>query len=301
MAQRPFPQVAYTFDLHDVDHAEDIVQAAEWFHESGRRATFFVPSAMLSEPRYSEALRRLPRLGHEVGSHGHLHDWNEIEALMHGTPDQLRFLAKSRELYVEFYSAAPTSFRSPRWCTLGRAAVAELLRLGYVADSSATPQRFPLFSSVPFHLGWWASPRRVHSLAPGLVEVPTSTLILPAGAPTFLTLRSSGTRLFLTLLALEARLDRALPVVLMFHVEDFSPESRRERRPGPPSWRDILLRPRGGFRIKIFLRDTDPDRIVRTHRGIVELLADLRSSTITAIAREALAGEGAVVPARTAV
>lgn len=282
-------RIAYTFDLHDVDHPEDIVQAAEWFHDTGRVATFFVPSAMLGESRYTLVLRRLVRLGHEVASHGHRHDWDEIDALMRGRPEEIRFLAESHDRHAEFFAAAPTSFRSPRWCTLGSGAVAELKRLGYLADSSATPQRLPLFSACPFHPGWWASPRRMHSLAPGLIEVPTSTLLLPAGAPTFLTLRATGTRIFLAVLAWEASLDRDHPLVLQFHVEDFSPNSARERGWGRPSWRDVVLRKRGGFRMKLFLRDTDSARIVHNHQGILDRLARVESSTITALARGALA------------
>ena len=280
------PHVAFTFDLHDVDLPEDIVRAAEWFRDSGRVATFFVPSAMIEEPRYAGALRTLPRIGHEVGSHGHFHDWREMDALMFGTASDLRFLAESYDRHTAFFGVPPTSFRSPRWCTLGRAAVGELVRLGYEADSSATPQRFPLFSARPFHPGWWSSPRRLHTLARGLMEVPTSTLLVPAAAPTFLTLRAAGTRLFLALIELEARLDREHPIVLQFHVENFSPGSRRQRGWGRPSWSDLKPRARGGFRIKLFLRDTDGERIVRAHRELVERYRRFRCSTITAIARE---------------
>jgi hypothetical protein len=283
------PALACTFDLHEVDLPEDIVCSAEWFRDSGRVATFFVPSAMLQEARYADALRRLPCLGHEVASHGHHHDWAEIESLMSGAPERLGFLAESRDRHAQFFGEAPTSFRSPRWCTLATAAIRELRRLGYVADSSATPQRFPPFSSTPFHPGWWACPRRIHELEPGLVEIPTSTLLAPAGAPTFLTLRSAGSRLFLALLESEARAKRDLAIVLQFHVEDFSPASRRVRTWGRPSWRDFVPRSRGGFGLKLFLRDTDPARIVRTHRGIVERFGGLAANTITALARAALA------------
>lgn len=282
-------RVAFTFDLHDVDHPEDIDFAAEWFRETGRVATFFVPSAMLAEPRYGAALRRLRTLGHEVGSHGHRHDWDEIEALMSGAPGRLGFLAESRDRHAQFFGEPPTSFRSPRWCTLGAGSIEALRRLGYVADSSATPQRFPLFSSKPFHPGWWASARRVHELAPGLAEVPTSTLLVPAGAPAFLTFRTAGSHALLTLLEQEALSPGGGPLVLQFHVEDFTPGTCRRRSWGRLSWRDFLLRRSGGFRFKLFLRDTDAASIVRTHRAIVERYRGLTTSTVTGLARAALA------------
>jgi len=288
----PAPSIAFTFDLHDVDRPEDIIRAAEWFNRIGKVATFFIPSAMLVGTGHAESLRRLTGLGHEVGSHGHEHDWREIDALMRGAGKDLDFLSESHDRHCQFFGTAPTSFRSPRWCPLAREAIHELARLGYAADSSATPQRLPLFSSTPYHPGWWSSPRRVHYLAPGLVEVPTSTFLLPAGAPVFLTLRGTGSRVFLTLLELEARLDRNRPIVLQFHVEDFCPESSRQRGAGRPMWSDLTLRRRGGFRFKLFLRETNADRIVRCHREIIQRFSRLQVSTVTAIARDFATARG---------
>lgn len=297
MADRRGPfRIAFTFDLHDVDHPDDIAFAAEWFRESGHAATFFVPSAMLTEPRYTWVLRRLPELGHEVGSHGHLHDWAEIEALMKGAAAGLSFLAESRDRHAQFFGRPPSAFRSPRWCRLGAGSIDALRRLDYVADSSATPQRVPIFSSKPFHPGWWSSGRSIHELAPGLAEVPTSTLLVPAGAPTFLTLRRAVSHLYLALLEAEARLTRGGPLVLQFHVEDFTPGSRRDRTSGPLSWRDFRLRPQGGFRFKLFLRDADPASIVRTHRSIVGRYRDHVAATISDLARDFL-GAPTVGPA----
>jgi len=286
------PVVAFTFDLHEFDRAEDIARTAEWFRESCGIATFFVPSAMFAEARYGEPLRRVQRLGHEVASHTHAHDWREVDALMEGSREDVAFLSESFDRHGQFFGAAPTSFRSPRWCVLGPAAIEELARLGYAADSSATPQRLPLFSSKPWHPGWWSSPRRPHYLAPGLVEIPTSTLLVPAAAPTFLTLRAAGSRALLALLELEARLDRDHPIVLQFHVEDFLLDGRRERDPGRLSWAHLLPRARGGFALKHFLRDREPARIVRSHLAILERFAGFQCSTITGIARHFMEAEG---------
>lgn len=291
-------RIAFTFDLHDVDLPDDIACASQWLRDSGFAATFFVPSSLLLMPRYADVLRALPRLGHEVGSHGHLHDWNEIEALMSGGDRALGFLERSRDLHADFFGVVPASFRSPRWCRLGRAAIDTLARLGYRADSSATPQRFPLFSSTPFEPGWWSSPRRMYPLAPGLVEVPTSTLLLPGGAPTFLTLRQAGSAVLLALLEFEARLDRNHPIVLQFHVEDFTPGSRRDRSWGRPTWRDFALRGRGGFRIKLFLRETNPDRIVDLHRGLVARYEARDAATVSQLAASLAAAPAMAAPAR---
>jgi hypothetical protein len=240
-AHRP-PSVALTFDLHYDDLPEDIVFAAEWFREQQRVATFFVPTAMVCERRYTTALRRLPELGHEVASHGHLHDWTEMDALQSGSGRELRFLEESRDRHAQFFGLLPLAFRSPCWCSLGVNAIEELSQLGYVADSSATPQRLPLLGSRPFEFAWWSSPRGVHELASGLVEIPTSTLLAPAGAPTFLTLRAAGTSVLLSLLELEAR---CLGSGARSH-----PTSRISRQgvEEPDLWKTLVERPRPGAR-----------------------------------------------------
>ncbi|MEQ1833406.1 MAG: polysaccharide deacetylase family protein [Candidatus Eisenbacteria bacterium] len=282
--EAPSPDVALTFDLHYDDLPDDIVHAAEWFRECGRTATFFVPTAMVVERRYTSALRRLPDLGHEVASHGHFHDWPEMDGLMSGDAARLTFLEESLQRHADFFGARPLSFRSPCWCVLAPGSIHELRRLGYVADSSATPQRLPLLGSRPFHPGWWSSRRGVHEIAPGLIEVPTSTLLVPAGAPTFLTLRAAGTGVLLSLLDWEARWLGTGPLVLQFHVEDFAPGTQRDRSPGRPSWRDLLLRPRGGMRLKLYLRDSSSERIARLHRRIVERFEGWGDATISSVA-----------------
>lgn len=287
------PRVAFTFDLHPGEHPEDVVHTASWFAERGLPATFFLPSCLLGDGPLRAALRELPRLGHEVGSHGHLHDWDEIERLVSGSARDLAFLERSRDLHAECFGTAPLSFRSPRWCTLGRAAVAELSRLGYRADSSATPQRLPWLSSAPLRLGWWRTSRRVHALAEGLWEVPTSTLIVPAGSPTFLTLRSAGTAMLLSALQLEQRWTADRVLVVQLHVEDFAPDSSRPRSWGRLGWRDLWPRKHGGPRLKLFLRETNPVRILALHHDIVRRLGGSRAIPIRAAVPDPPPGAGA--------
>jgi hypothetical protein len=93
-----------------------------------------------------------------------------------------------------------------------------------------------------------------------------------------------GTGVFLSLLEWEARWFTRGALVLQFHVEDFAPDTRRDRSWGRPSWQDLLLKPRGGVRLKLYLRDTSSERILRMHRGIVERFERSRDATISAIA-----------------
>ena len=171
--------IALTVDIHAEDRPADIGCAARWLREAGIPATFFVPSALFEHDAFRPHLVRLPTLGHEVGSHGHRHDFTEIRALMRGETADLAFLRRSHALYQEIFGSAPIAFRSPAWCPLGPAAIAMLVALGYRVDSSATPQRLPIFSSTPYANTWYPSAARGPRVGPRLVGGPH---LLPAAA-----------------------------------------------------------------------------------------------------------------------
>ena len=248
--------VTITVDVHDTDRPADVLIAAERLAQRRIRATFFVPGAIFRRPQFRTALRALPLLGHEAGSHGYDHDWIEIEALTHASDrHRLAFLQSAHAIAADFYGTAPTTFRSPVWCHLGPAALDELERLGYTADSSATPQRLMLISSRPFGRGWTFAPRRPHLLRPGLLEIPTSTFVLPLGSPAYRFLRKNLSVSLLSLLLVESRLFASRVVALQFDTPDFSgvlpPRS-------PLSWRDLVWRRRGGILARRFLQQWSP-------------------------------------------
>ena len=218
--------IALTVDVHAEDRPADISRAAAWLGEHGIPATFFVPSALFEDARFRPHVIRLPSLGFEVGSHGHDHDFAEIRALMRGTAADLEFLRRSHVLYQDTFGGSPISFRSPAWCPLGPRAIAALVELGYRVDSSATPQRLPILSSTPYANTWLFARRTPYELAPGLLEVPTSCLLLPAASPTWLTLRRRAALAFLRLLLWEARRRADRVPCVQLHVSD----SRARRR-----------------------------------------------------------------------
>jgi peptidoglycan/xylan/chitin deacetylase (PgdA/CDA1 family) len=262
--------IALTVDVHEEDRPADVSRAACWLQERGIPATFFVPSALFEHAAFRPHVVRLPSLGFEVGSHGHNHDYQEIRALMNGRADDLDFLRCSHVLYRDTFGAAPVSFRSPAWCPLGPNAIAALSALGYRIDSSATPQRLPIFSSTPYANTWVGARRGIHELTPGLVEVPTSCLLLPAASPTFLTLRRRAALKFLRLLLWEARHSADRVPCVQLHVSDFVPDA------APPSPEErlglgsFLPRPDGGLRFKVFLRERDPRRVYAITLEIIE-------------------------------
>ena len=266
--------IALTVDVHQEDRPADVGRAAGWLAERGIPATFFVPSALFEDASFRPHIIRLPSLGFEVGSHGHDHDFVEIRALMQGATVVLDFLRRSHALYQETFGGSPVSFRSPAWCPLGPAAIDMLVDLGYRVDSSATPQRLPIFSSTPYANTWIRARRGVHELVPGLVEVPTSCLLLPAASPTWLTLRRRTASAFLRLLLWEARrwADRVLCVQL--HVSDFVPDAAPPSREARLSLGSFLPRPDGGLRFKVFLREREPRRVYAITEEIMKILGD---------------------------
>ncbi|OFV84161.1 MAG: hypothetical protein A2W26_06295 [Acidobacteria bacterium RBG_16_64_8] len=275
---------AVTLDLHEGDDPVDIRLALASLAERRVRATVFVPTAMLEESRYRAAVREIASNGHEPASHSHRHDFNEIQALISGRPDDLAFLAQSQVMHEDFFGASPTAFRSPCWCHLGRAAIDALTELGYVADSSATPQRLGVFSSTPFENVWTFSLRRLYYLSPTLLEVPTSTLLVPGGSPSFTILRRQASRILVATLASEVRMFPARVLALQFHANAFNPASTRYHRSRKPlTLRSFLPSRFGGFEFKHHLRSDDSAALAALTGSILNSLERFACLTMTQI------------------
>lgn len=287
--------VAITIDLHQGDDPGDIGLACEVLQERGIQATFFVPSAMLEDARYRTACRAILRTGHEPASHSHDHDFVEMRALMSGSANELGFLARSKAIHEDYFGREATAFRSPCWCHLGPPAVEMLAELGYRVDSSATPQRLGILSSTPFDNVWTLAPRRPWELAPGLLEVPTSCFLVPAGAPTFMVLRRRGSRLLLRLLAWEAGAF-SRPLTVQFHVGFLNPSSVRHRRPSEPlSVRDFIPRRSGGLGFKHRLRSSDMGAMAEIAAGILDAVDPSRCLALSTIAAHVTASRRTAV------
>jgi hypothetical protein len=226
---------------------------------------------MLGMPKYRAVLADLATWEHEVGTHGHIHDFNEICALKANGDGDISFLACSRDCFEDFFGFSPRSFRAPCWSGLSEHSLDELCRLGYQVDCSCTPQRLGIFSSFPTESPYFWSKRTPHFVWETLLEIPTSAFLFPMGAPAFETFRYSGTLLFLHLLLMEARLNPDVIINLMFHVYDFCPTGRVDPKP-PRQFRDLLPRSPGGFGWKRWIRETDPRNLFRTTRAMLDSL-----------------------------
>jgi hypothetical protein len=290
------PWSCVTLDVHGVDRPEDVGLAAEWLAARGVPATFFVPGLLLTRSDFRDVLATLPGLGHEVASHGLRHDWTEADALSAGR--ELGFLARARDLQEEALGVRPLSFRAPYWVSLAPATATELARLGYEVDSSATPQRLPLFSSRPFGRGWLFASRRPRPIAPGLLEIPTSTLLVPAGGSTFPILRGAS-RVLLGALTAEARWTGDRVLVVQLHAGDLNPDAAMPVAPGRAGWAELMPRPSGGVGLRWWMHERDPRRRAALHREIVARLAAGRCACLRDIGRALQEGIAPPAPARS--
>ena len=272
-----------TLDVHEhPDLCGVLVQCGEMLSARRINSSFFVPSAYCKQfPSLAVALRYLRRLGHSVGCHGRYHTAEEAYGYM---PPEIEreWLRVSKEQLEDAVGESVVWFRAPNF-SLGAHTARHLAELGYVADFSVTPQRLPLFSSFPWCFGWLKAPRKPYRPsatdpfvpgAMGLVEIPTSSLVLPLAQGAIANLPSACVALLTDLLVLEAgHFDRI--VVTMIHPE--SVVGRDEPWDlGRLSWREFFPRPIGGVaaRYRIIEKDASVIR-ERVHM----LLSRLASKT----------------------
>jgi hypothetical protein len=261
-----------SFDLHKDDVSDDIVTCSRNLADAGIRAAFFIPTCMIQTGTFRGPLRALADDGHELGTHCHMHDDEEMRALMGGSEETLEFLEVSAEVFADFFGYPARVFRAPCWCRLGTATRVKLVELGYHVDSSSTPQRPGIFSHFFLDNHHLFAPRAPSFLLPGLLEVPTSCFIVPLGWPTFCAFREKGTALFLKLLTLEATLRDSVLVVPQFHPSDFSPCGGTIRH-DPRRWSDLIPRGLGGVQARRWFRLSDRKRLAAIACSVLETLA----------------------------
>lgn len=270
-----------TLDVHEHPHLDTILRTTGvLFAGDGRRVTYFVPSGLLNRsPGLSQALRELLALGHSIGCHGLNH--TPEEDLRSLSPEKERaLLSKATRILEDALGQAVTSFRAPVF-RLSNQTLPLLAELGYQADLSVTPQRLSLLSSTPWCFQWlWAprAPYRPHRNSPyrrgdvNLLELPTSSLLLPFAHATMTGIRSKGMSAMFDMLAWEARhFKRAL--VLLLHPESLAGEDvyydYRKLR-----WSDFIPRRNGGLSLRYHFGDIPP---AESRRLSEEVLTRLRT------------------------
>jgi hypothetical protein len=266
---------AVTLDLHHGDHPDDLREAHAFLSESGIPVTIFLPTGLLEDRSFGRALRAVDDGQIEIGTHGHRHDFAEIRALSSDVSASLAFLTDSVHSYSDFFGRTPSTFRSPCWCNLAPRALDALAMLGYCVDSSCTPQRLGLLSSFPAENPWLLSSRRPGFLRPTLLEIPTSTFVVPFSSGSLAAFRTWGALAFAAAFGVEAWLADHV-VNLQLHVGDFLSRSRGSPQTRKFSPADLLPQAGHGFGIRHLLLDRDPARMNRRVRAVLRLFAQMR-------------------------
>jgi hypothetical protein len=275
------PTIAVTVDIHPWDRPESLRACDKYLRERNIPATFLISTSMLENPIAITSLRELSEGIHELGTHAHTHKGDEIAALEGTTSGSLKFLERSKHCFEDFYGFSPASFRSPTWCGLGQPALQELVRLGYKVDCSATPQRPGVLGNFPMASPWLLTSRSPYWIWDGLLEIPTSSLLVPLASPSFATLRKLGSKVFLRLLLAEANFFKDRILVIDFDSRDFEPE-----RPEPEQtfeWQHLLPRREGGFEWRKWLRTYNPRQVFAITRDLIDTLSGYRFSTLSDI------------------
>jgi peptidoglycan/xylan/chitin deacetylase (PgdA/CDA1 family) len=279
-----FP-LAITVDVHPNDNAMSIRRCVDFLAHRNISATFLISTAILQKPQERAAIKSGGG-SHELGTHAHQHDADEIRALVSGRNGQLNFLRASKESFEDSFGYSPRSFRSPTWCGLGSAAIDELVRLGYMVDCSSTPQRPGILSSYPLENPWLLSSRKLNWLRLELLEIPTSTFLLPLASPSFAMLGRRVSKLLVKLLMLEARKAADYALVLSFDIEDF--DRYRGFAKATKNWRDLMPLASGGLQWRYWLRTYDPEERFQITLALFEQLKEkefVRLSDIYSVVR----------------
>lgn len=214
---------AYDEDVALRVRNEAIPTTLNLYEKYGVKATFFCLGKLIEQ--YPDIVQTIENAGHEVGSHGWVHDSNLAFDLL-SEEEQVRHLTEAKRILEQYTSHPIESFRAPALRVNEWTAIA-LHKAGFKYDSSVAPQRLDAFISLGSKkkLQWIGAPRGVyetaeHNLArkgqSGIMEVPVSAFGLPyIGA--MLRLSPCLTRIMRWFLYLETRGNNNKVVTLLFH------------------------------------------------------------------------------------
>ena len=217
-----------------VDTTRDVLELLD---ACGVRGTFFVLGWIAD--RYPRLVEEIVRAGHEVGSHGHLH-----QRVYELTPDSFaRDLEAGRAALAAAGVRHVRGYRAPEWSINDRSlwAIEALARAGFTFDSSMAPMRIvgdPDYPKQP----------HVRSTSWGdVLEFPPlvdrrfgQNMPLGLGWGLRMTAPSRVVR------AIEDRNARGIPVALAMHPWEIDPDPPRVKLPPAKSFAHYFRL--GGFR-----------------------------------------------------
>ena len=284
----------FTVDIHNrVGLQDELAACLDQLGRVGIRATFFIPGHLAGMAKFGDALRRLIREGHQLGSHGFLHA--PPENFRDDPLDvQIAYLQQAKDAIEAVTGVAVTAFRAPSFI-VSATTLRALEHCGYRADLSVNSRRVSLISSQIGNVRWLTAPSRPYHprhdnpYARGrldLLEIPHSALGLPFTSTLYQALGLTFARGFATMIIADARFGRDRPVVFMAHPEEFYPSrhlrpamyhiGRRAPSLGRMRWRLFLPQRNGGIRARWLLYDRDEHRIFRNTIKMTKFLVEQR-------------------------
>jgi peptidoglycan-N-acetylglucosamine deacetylase len=121
------------------------------------KSTFFFTGYIAK--LYPEVVKMIQPYGHEVGSHGLIHDPKQAFDVL-SFPEQLNHLTESKKILEDIAGVEVISFRAPA-LRVNKDTPRALIQTGFKIDSSIAPQRFDFFMSFGGYkkLKWFLCPR----------------------------------------------------------------------------------------------------------------------------------------------
>jgi polysaccharide deacetylase family protein (PEP-CTERM system associated) len=186
------------------------------------RGTFFVLGWVAE--RHPDLVRLIVRAGHEVASHGHMH-----QLVYEQTPAQFAAdLASARAALAAAGAPEVRGYRAPAWSINGRSlwALDELAHAGFAFDSSMAPMKVVGDPAFP------KEPHRRQTASGSIAEFPPLVdrrfgQNMPLGLSWGLRMSSPAR----VLRAIEERNRRGAPVVIAMHPWEIDPNPPRVRMP----------------------------------------------------------------------
>jgi len=193
------------------------------YEKYGVKATFFCQGLLAQQ--HPEIVRVIDSGGHEIGSHGWIHDCDKSFDLL-SFEEQMDFLTKTRNVIEDLSGKRVVSFRAPA-LRVNENTVKALVATGHKFDSSVAPQRLDSFMSLGAKrkLKWILAPRSIYQTSTvdlsrsgksDIKEIPVSAVGLPY-ISTLMRISPILTKLTRWLLFLETRKDNSKVVTFLFH------------------------------------------------------------------------------------
>lgn len=150
------------------------------------KATFYCLASYVED--YPELVRLIEADGHEIASHGLIHNSDKAFDLL-TYDEQVEHLRKSKEILEKNSSQKVVSFRAPA-LRVNDDTPRALVETGFLSDSSVAPQRMDIFMSLgsKHKKKWFKAPRTIYKTeqdnlarrGDGIItEIPVSSFGIP--------------------------------------------------------------------------------------------------------------------------